>query len=276
MRRALAILVFSAMPALAWNSTGHRIVAAIAYDQLTPATRARVDDLIRRHPDYQLFLEFAPRESAARARAAFIAASTWADQIKFDQRFKRKQTHADWHYINIGFSQDGTPLLDAPKPNVVTALEQLSRNLDPEALVWTIHLVGDIHNPLHTATRFTRQDPEGDRGGNSVYVQPGRNLHSYWDGLPGPDAADSAYVDNQARQLKGRPSSDLRQSFAEWAKEGVELAKKVVYAFGQGVGASSQPVRLSRSYQEDAKSLARVQLVTAGQRLAVLLNGQLP
>ena len=46
-----AILLLATCPAWAWNAAGHRIVAAIAYDQLTPATRARVDDLIRRHPD---------------------------------------------------------------------------------------------------------------------------------------------------------------------------------------------------------------------------------
>lgn len=276
MKRALAILLLCTYPAAAWNGTGHRIVAAIAYDQLTPATRDRVDDLIRRHPDYQLFLEFAPRESAARARASFIAASLWADQIKFDARFRRPQAHADWHYINIGFSQDGTPVREAPKPNVVTALEQLSRNIDAEGLVWIIHLVGDIHNPLHAATRFTREDPTGDRGGNDVYVQPGRNLHAYWDGLPGPESASADYVDRQSQQLARSSSPDLRKSFAEWAKEGVELAKREVYSFGPTLGTVNRPVRLSSEYQQTAKSLTRFQLATAGQRLAAMLNRQLP
>src|SRR5271156_1332522 len=83
-----ATLLTIAPPASAWNATGHRLVAAIAYDRLTPKTRARVDALIRQHPDYEkLFLRDAPAEPAARARAAFIAAAVWPDNIKGDPRF---------------------------------------------------------------------------------------------------------------------------------------------------------------------------------------------
>src|SRR5580658_1347779 len=75
-------------PAFAWNATGHRIVAAIAYDRLTPEARSRVDALIRHHPDYEtMFLRDAPSDPAARARSAFIAAAVWADVIKGDPRF---------------------------------------------------------------------------------------------------------------------------------------------------------------------------------------------
>src|SRR5882757_2823224 len=83
-----AMLFSLAPPATAWNATGHRLIAAIAYDRLKPKTRARVDALIRQHPDYEkIFLRDAPTEPAARARAAFIAASVWPDQIKGDPRF---------------------------------------------------------------------------------------------------------------------------------------------------------------------------------------------
>src|SRR5206468_12659245 len=55
-------MICFAIPAVPWNATGHRIIASIAYDNLTPAARARVDDLIRRHPDYEsLFLKDASR-----------------------------------------------------------------------------------------------------------------------------------------------------------------------------------------------------------------------
>ena len=239
MRKLLSILALFALcrPTPAWNGTGHRIVAAIAYDALTPSTRARVDDLIRRHPDYQtMFLMGAPSgPPAARARAAFIAASVWADQIKGDSRFyddDRRDArptplqlgYSDmarrqyWHFVNIPFTQDGTRLRDARTPNVVTEIERLSRAVakpagDPAnpvyALPWLLHLVGDIHNPLHAATRFTRDDPSGDRGGNAVYVEPGRTLHGFWDGLPGPDPSSASYIDREASRLR---SSKLKPS----------------------------------------------------------------
>jgi gliding motility-associated-like protein len=78
------VVLLAASPAAAWNATGHRIIAAIAYDNLTPIARARVDALIRLHPDYAAtFAAGAPGD----ARAAFIATSYWPDLIRNDPRF---------------------------------------------------------------------------------------------------------------------------------------------------------------------------------------------
>lgn len=289
-------------PAEAWNATGHRIVAAAAYDALTPATRARVDDLLRRHPDYEQFAREAPRDPAPRARATFLAASVWADQIRSDPRFYDEDRrdarptrllpgfpdmgrHAGWHYINLPFSQDGTPLRDPPTPNAVTEIERLSRALAPPvsdpanpayALVWLIHLVGDLHNPTHAAARFSKEYPRGDRGGNDVIVKPGRNLHSFWDGLPGPDPVSAPFVESVLEQLPRVQTQGPAIDPAGWARDGLDLARRQVYSFGPGSGSAAKPVNLSNRYQVDSKSLAREQLAKAGLRLARLLNQQLP
>jgi len=86
---SFSILFSAASPATAWNATGHRLIAAIAYDRLTPKTRARVDALIRLHPDYEkIFLrDVSSADPKIRARAAFIAAAVWPDTIKGDPRF---------------------------------------------------------------------------------------------------------------------------------------------------------------------------------------------
>ncbi len=303
---ALLALIVCAQPAQSWNGTGHRIVAALAYDALTPSTRARVDDLLRRHPDYQsMFLRDAPSSPpAARARAAFIAASTWADQIKSDPRFyddDRREArptplvrgypdmarHQYWHFVNLPFTQDGTRLRDARTPNAVTEIQRLSRALAKPvgdsvnpvyALPWLLHLVGDLHNPLHAATRFTRDDPNGDRGGNGVEVDPGRNLHSYWDGLAGFDPSSAAYVDRYAERLRDSQGASPRGPIdpVVWAQQGAEIAKKKVYVFGANSGRGDRPIRLSREYQNSAKQLTDSQLYLAGLRLAGLLNGQVP
>lgn len=306
MKRVVAIfgLLLCLRPSVhAWNATGHRVIAAIAYDALTPKTRARVDDLLRRHPDYQTYFLRNVRsgDSAARARAAFIAAYVWADQIKSDPRFyddDRRDArptppqrgypdmgrHQYWHFVNLPFSQDGTRLREPRPPHIVTEIDRLSRALtrpvgDPinpiYALPWILHLVGDLHNPLHAATRFTRDDPNGDRGGNAVYVQPGRNLHSFWDGLAGSDPSSDAYVDRMAKRLGSRPSDGSRDA-PSWAQEGVLAAKSTVYTFGPGSGSQNRPITLSRAYQEAAKLLTEKQLAAAGTRLAGLLNRLLP
>src|SRR5271154_3845844 len=92
---AWTAVLYLASPAAAWNATGHRIIAAIAYDRLTPETRARVDALIKAHPDYvTLLTSGAPEEPVARARAAFLTAAVWPDTIKGDPRFY-DETHKD-------------------------------------------------------------------------------------------------------------------------------------------------------------------------------------
>src|SRR5215469_12334814 len=96
MRPALSLcsIFLITIPANAWNATGHSIIAAIAYDRLNPKTRARVDDLIRRHPDYETILTHgAPANPAARARFAFISAAVWPDLIKRRPSLLRRYAH---------------------------------------------------------------------------------------------------------------------------------------------------------------------------------------
>jgi hypothetical protein len=288
----------------AWNATGHEVIAAIAYDHLKPSTRTRVDDLIRRHPDYQpIFLKGAPSgDSAARARYAFIKASTWADAIRNDPRFYNEDQrnakkppllpgfpdmgrHTMWHYINRPFTQDGTKLAPIETPNALTELERLSSALAKPvnstsnpvyALPWVIHIAGDIHNPLHTVSRFSKVHPQGDRGGNLVLTEPGRNLHSYWDGLVGPDPSNVAYVDRVAKELGSGEPQGTRGPYSSWISEGVSRAKSVVYTFGPTSAGERKPIHLSREYRNGAKQLSKQLVTDAGLRLGTLLNEYLP
>src|SRR5579864_5510636 len=147
MRKILSILlVFSwwgSSCAFAWDATGHRIIAAIAYDRLTPAARERVDALIRAHPDYAtMFVTGAPEEPRARARAAFIAAAVWADNIKGDRRFyddtrenaqptaklegyPDMKRHTNWHYYDTPLAPDGAKKIKAPSPSALSELPRL-------------------------------------------------------------------------------------------------------------------------------------------------------
>jgi hypothetical protein len=299
----VATLLVLAPSARAWNATGHYVIAAIAYDHLKPSARARVDDLIRRHPDYQSkFLEGAPSDPAARARYAFIHAAVWPDAIRNDPRFYNEDRrdaaktpllpgfpdmgrHTMWHYIDHPFTQDGTKLLPLETPNALTELERLTAVLqksvsDPAnpvfAMPWVIHITGDLHNPLHNVTRFSKENPGGDRGGNLVFVKPGRNLHAFWDGLAGPDPSNMQYVDRLAAELgRGKPRG-VNDPYTKWINEGVDLAKLSVYTFGSTSGTADRPIRLSNEYQKAAKKLSRQLLTDAGLRLSELLNQKLP
>jgi hypothetical protein len=110
----------------------------------------------------------------------FMQAARWADDVRNND----KQHRGSWHYINWPFKPDGQPasvqIKDFEPVNILTAMpedESLVRNgsNDPErraiALAWLFHLVGDIHQPLHTAQLINVDYPQGDRGGNEICVR---------------------------------------------------------------------------------------------------------
>jgi hypothetical protein len=190
-----------------------------------------------------------------------------------------------WHYIDHPFTQDGTKLLPPEAPNALTELGRLSAALSKPvsdaanpvyALPWVVHIAGDIHNPLHTVTRFSKENPGGDRGGNLVFVVPGRNLHAFWDGLAGPEPSDMAYVDRSATELGRREGRGVHEPYTSWINEGVGTAKSNVYSFGRTSGTQAKPIRLSDAYRSKAKSLGKQLITDAGLRLAALLNERLP
>ncbi|HET8550310.1 MAG TPA: S1/P1 nuclease, partial [Bryobacteraceae bacterium] len=81
-----AIAALLAAPGLhAWNYAGHLAVAYIAYERLTPAVRARVDAIIRKHPDYARWIKDVPPQR--RGLEAFMQAAYWPDAIRGDPRF---------------------------------------------------------------------------------------------------------------------------------------------------------------------------------------------
>ena len=304
MKQTIFILLLSLAPvASAWNATGHRIVAAIAYDHLSTAAKQRVDALLQKHPDYPTLLTTgAPAEAQARARAAFLAASVWPDVIRNDDRFyddtreNAKPTpllpgfpymarHTNWHYIDIPFSPDGTALDPVKPPNALTELRRILKEINQPGddlvpaydLPWLIHVEGDVHQPLHCTSRFVKSQPKGDAGGNNVFVMPGRNLHAFWDDAAGSDTSD-AYVNNFADEITAeftqrrgqhtRVSKDPKH----WIREGFELAKREVYTFGPETGSREHPIPLGEEYVSNTRRVARTQLAVAGFRLAAVLN----
>jgi S1/P1 Nuclease len=110
----------------------------------------------------------------------FMQAARWADDIRIRDK---AQNRPSWHYINWPFKPAGQPdsvqINKAEPVNILTALaenESVVKNGNgPErkaiALAWLFHLVGDIHEPLHTAQLFTTDYPKGDRAGNEICVR---------------------------------------------------------------------------------------------------------
>jgi hypothetical protein len=309
-----AWLVFSFMcgaatltsPAHAWWDEGHMQIAAVAYGQLTPAARAKVDALIRLSPEYSNWVAGAPAENAA--QYAFIRASTWADDIKGPALghtssgdsptgpqaernigYYDNLTHSYWHFKDIGFSTDGTPVEDADPVNALSEIKLLTQGLSPSSglpdevrsydLVWLIHLVGDAHQPLHATTRFSHDEKHGDEGGNLVKVVPATGqtiaLHAYWHGLLGSystpqGAIADAMTDKDMRLPPADPALANESNPEDWFRESEKLAEDVAYA--GPLHDCTQTCELDRQYETNARQTARAQAALAAARLANLLN----
>ena len=189
-----------------------------------------------------------------------------------------------------------------PEPvNILTALAEnesvVKNENDPErraiALAWLFHLVGDIHQPLHTAQLFTVDYPKGDRGGNEICVrvtQAGQpmDLHRFWDGVI-TSSSNLTRLRNEATALRNRQEFQRSQltelantDFESWAKESFEIATKIAYRNGGRIGipkagskdctmVAAAPV-LPAGYVVSASRIADRRIILAGYRLADLLT----
>ena len=277
-RLASALLLSLCAPlAAAWGPQGHRTVGAIADRLLTPPAHTAVLTLLAGDLD---------KFGAPSGRTTLEAVAVWADEIR--------GTPADrprWHYDNIPVCGGAPRGRYCPDGQCNTAqLERLSALLrDPratarernEALKWLVHLVADIHQPLHAADNH-------DHGGNDVTVvlagvrTRGReSLHRAWDNELVTLAlhsrnrqqppANIAALAVEARSLVGDAGQGSPDS---WAVESNNLARNVAYTYA-GFACNIVPqgtVVLDAAYQQQAEALVRERLLLAGARLAAVVN----
>jgi len=133
------LIVFSFTPSTwAWIDTGHKIVAMIAWEEMTPKTRAAVTELLKQHPRYEKdLLPGAPADATEDqlARHAFAVSATWPDMVRNQNNpMHNTHNHPLWHYIDIPFENGATePPAPASQPagpnNVVEALAQCSSEI---------------------------------------------------------------------------------------------------------------------------------------------------
>ena len=299
---AMSLFLITAGRSYAWNDEGHMFIASVAYRNLTPAARTRVDSLLRLNPKYESWVKMIPEgTSPAQSRQMlFMYASTWADAIRRETRdvadvaggpidlsagYADLTRHSDWHFMDLMFSTDGTPVREPQEPNLKTMIPALRAALQSDntdaaksfSLVWLIHLVGDAHQPVHCAQRASKSAPQGDYSGNTVIVcdpQCGRRLHALWDSL-----VESETSSPSVRQQQGPPLPRASMTLAtnlnsdDWINESFELAKNTVY--GSPIGEGTGPFKLTLDYLTAAKNVANQRAVLAGMRLARVLNTEL-
>ena len=320
MRRLLltvAIIFSLTCPVFAWSAAGHKYVASIAFARLTPAEQAKVAAILHEHPRFQKdFADKLPREASdetSKNEFFFQELAVWPDVVRSYRGEDARFNHGSWHYINLPFflneSDAGalgklkanTSLTAPEKPieamNAIQTLKLSRRMLgDKDAspqdkavmLAWLFHLVGDIHQPLHSTAMFSpKLFPNGDKGGNSVLTVQRRNLHSLWDGLPGNESKLRA-AHLEALKLIAEPdlailgetaAGDLKEE--TWLNESQDLATSFVYSpelmtylrnVEQEGGKDLKPFDFDETYLKAGAKICDRRIVQAGYRLAAVLQ----
>lgn len=309
--RSLAIgliVLFVQAYALGWSGPGHAAVAAMAYRQLAADKpfRTKLTNLLKKHPKFNTWKnEFNAKKQSLPAGVdlgmfLFVRASTWPDEIRRTKDPELKPfDHPNWHFVDYPLNPPAFTTGPSPTPNddvlfgIKESLKTLAnKNADPveraAAVSWLIHLVGDIHQPLHCATLITSNlpAPEGDRGGNKFFIfqnaeqkqaKKTTKLHGFWDGRLGTDfAPNPIQALGDARMLQTLHSrASLGEMSAEdnteqWSFESRDESVKDVYKFKNK--RLKQKAVLPSGYVTKSHKVARRRLALAGYRLSDALK----
>lgn len=251
MKKSFTILVLllslSITQALAWGVTGHRVTGWIAEKYLSKKARKELKKILR-------------GESLAML-------STWMDEVKSDSAFDYME---EWHWATIPYGQTYEQAVKPPAGDIIMTLERViteleSKKLSREQQLFNIriliHLVGDIHQPLHVGGR-------DDKGGNDVKVtwfRKDTNLHRVWD-LEMIDETQLSFTE-LSQSLRAPTKDEMLQwqkhTVLDWAMES-QSYEKAIYDIGNG--------RLGYHYSYRNFPTVRLRLLQAGVRLAGILN----
>jgi hypothetical protein len=277
-------------PAHAWGPNGHAIIADIAETQLSPQAAAEVQKLL-----------------ASEGYKTLDQVASWPDTIgHLSHKDGGAPETLRWHYVNIPvekmyYEQER----DCPDkicvteklPEQVAILADHSKSVSDRetALKWVVHLVGDLHQPLHTG------DHNNDRGGNDVKItyfgntgNGHMNLHSIWDegildhetGLTvgrhytidfgkarktADEFSSSITPDEIAYWNDGFSLDNTRENVIHWTNESQNLSRVVVY----GLLPQSQNAKLGETYTQQTWPIVNLRVKQAGTRLAAILNAAL-
>jgi hypothetical protein len=247
---ATLVLAIAAPDRVAWAGFGHRALARVAAELLTPEARRAVRELLR--------------------DSSLASVAVWADEIR-----ARQPETVGWHFVNIPLEAAGyDPAAHCPAHDCVIEAIRFNRAVlaDPsaprgsrlQALKYLVHFVGDLHQPLHVSDNR-------DRGGNDVLVTvPGRGsarLHSVWDAVlfeAGDWTEERLTVELRARANANRAAWE-GGDLPEWVEEARRLARDHAYRL-------PAPDAVDQRYLTEGLEVAIVQLARGAVRLAELLN----
>jgi hypothetical protein len=328
----MALILARPNTAVGWHKEGHMTIARLAWLHLNDKQKGQIVKILAEHPHYKCYmLEEMPAElTEQKIDWVFLRAATWPDWVRdpsgpcleneMAAKIKADFNKPSWHFVNLPFiDPTEAEKFDAPairklildpeydektgEPrHAIAALKQSKKVLHATddasnrdkaiKLCWLLHLIGDLHQPLHCCALISSKypPPHGDHGGNlfAVSLHEGgaaKNLHFYWDGLLFHENSTFKDIDTVVEALRKRPEfqrdklNELTDStdFLAWADESLQQAKAKVYAGRELKGVVIQSDKdltglkadvVPPGYVQTARATAELQMVLAGSRLA--------
>jgi len=231
-----------------WGQIGHYVTGEIAEYHLTDTARERVNEIL--------------------GDKSMALATVWMDDIRSDSRYDHTNT---WHWATI---PDGMTYEEAEQEeagDIIWALEtlidelkkgELSEKEEREKLKMVMHMIGDIHQPLHVGTGE-------DRGGNDVRVQwmgNNSNLHRVWDS----DIINS--IQMSFTELARELNTATPEQVTEWQKATVRDWAYESVSYRDRIYDLPDDLRIGFDYRYQNKEIVFKRLLQAGVRMAGVLN----
>jgi hypothetical protein len=246
----LLFLLFNPLTVKAdWGQTGHRVVGEVASNHLSEKAKIEIDQLLN--------------------GMSLAVASTFGDEIKSDPQYRK---YGPWHYVNIPFDKTYKEIKPSERGDIIIGIEHSIAVLkDSNAsqedktfyLKMLIHLIGDLHQPLHLGL-------EEDKGANDFQVRwfnEGTNLHRVWDSdmINSYQMTYTELTQNLPRINEEEKQKIMSGTLLEWVEQERVLTKKIYESAKIGE-------KLGYRYMYDHFSTVKSQLQKGGLRLAKILN----
>lgn len=232
-----------------WSKTGHRVIGEVAQEQLTNKAKKAISEILEGQ--------------------SLAAVSNFADEIKADSTYRK---FSAWHYVNFPASEKYGDSPVSPYGDLIIGIGECIRILKDNNssrvdrafyLKMLIHLIGDLHQPMHVGRLE-------DKGGNDLQLQwfnNGSNLHKVWDANMINDYGMS-YSELTAKlpAIDRKEIKKLQEgTVLDWVEESQEVANKVYESVEVGG-------KLYYSYGYKWWGTVEKQLQKGGLRLAKVLN----
>jgi hypothetical protein len=232
--------------AQAWGATGHRVVGRIAEAHLSREARRAIKGLL--------------------GRETLAEVATWPDDIRSDPAWSHSKP---WHFVTI---EEGKTYQESKDGDAVEAIRRFKKTLQDRdakkkerviALKWIVHLVGDVHQPLHVGRG-------GDYGGNAIKVKwfgKDSNLHSVWDDgmIDATKLSFSELARFADKATEAQVAEWQKSDVLDWVQESIRFRTRAYTVPGPKVSDSYR-------YSYVNLPLVKLRLAQAGIRLAGLLN----